>query len=242
MGSVESVPTEDPALVERRARNIKRMDQAVRKKLRGGVHFNMKVVIRGGPGTGKTSLWRRLQGQPLSRGYESTTEIQTATINWEFKNVDEAVKVEVWDCADQSDFQRGGGSSSISHCLDTSTVNVYQNAQAVIFMVNRSDPTSLDYVESHLRECPKNLDVLVLLNFRDISVVSTDAGESPNCESLTQMPAEVSDEAAAVAADDAAAAAALEAAAETAEGGERSEQLRESKSPRKGPLDLKSVS
>lgn len=33
--------------------------------------------------------------------YSPTPEIQTATINWSFKNVDENVKVEVWDVVDK---------------------------------------------------------------------------------------------------------------------------------------------
>lgn len=46
-------------------RNIQRMDASLRKKLRGGVHYNMKVVLKGERGSGKSALLRRLQGLPF---------------------------------------------------------------------------------------------------------------------------------------------------------------------------------
>ena len=66
----------------------------------------MKVLVRGKRGTGKTSLLNRLQGQKIPKGYNPTPEIATATINWNFKNeVDEGIKVEVWDVVDKASVQ-----------------------------------------------------------------------------------------------------------------------------------------
>lgn len=57
--------------------------------------YSVKIVIRGERGTGKTSLLHRLQGRPVPAQHEPTAEIQTANINWNFKNTDEVIKVRI---------------------------------------------------------------------------------------------------------------------------------------------------
>ena len=52
--------------VEERDREISRMDSQVRGRVRKSVKYNMKIVIRGDRGTGKTMLWRRFQGLNFS--------------------------------------------------------------------------------------------------------------------------------------------------------------------------------
>lgn len=49
----------------------------------------VKVVLRGARRTGKTSLLRRLQGQPVVPEYAPTPEIETAVIRWAYKNADD---------------------------------------------------------------------------------------------------------------------------------------------------------
>lgn len=51
-------------------RAIQRMDISLRRKLRGGVQYNMKVVLKGPRGSGKSTLLKRLQGLPF------TTEVR----------------------------------------------------------------------------------------------------------------------------------------------------------------------
>ena len=60
VGSVPSNSTE--ISVEERDKEISRMDSQVRGRVRKSVKYNMKIVIRGDRGTGKTMLWRRFQG------------------------------------------------------------------------------------------------------------------------------------------------------------------------------------
>ena len=107
-----------------------------------------------------------------------------------FRNAEETVKVEVWDIVDEA--SRGEMDSNTdppTMGLDASNVNVYQNAQAVIFLVNRSAPESFDYVVEHIQEStfPSTMSVLVLINFKDRPVELRRApdkvpaaGETPN--------------------------------------------------------------
>ena len=56
------LPSSTEMSVEERDLEISRMDSQVRSRVRKSVIYNMKVVIRGDKGTGKTMLWRRFQG------------------------------------------------------------------------------------------------------------------------------------------------------------------------------------
>eukprot|EP01127_Copromyxa_protea_P013565 TRINITY_DN3676_c0_g1_i3.p1 TRINITY_DN3676_c0_g1~~TRINITY_DN3676_c0_g1_i3.p1 ORF type:complete len:1003 (+),score=286.83 TRINITY_DN3676_c0_g1_i3:91-3009(+) len=78
------------------------MDVEVREKLRKGVQYNMRIVIRGEVNTGKTALWNRLQGQKFNPAYRPSESIQIAHIPWSYKVTDDNVKVEVWDVVDKA--------------------------------------------------------------------------------------------------------------------------------------------
>ncbi|CBN76796.1 RBEL1, Ras superfamily GTPase [Ectocarpus siliculosus] len=174
------------------ASHISKMDSLIRRKLHGtGAQYNMKVVIRGERGVGKSTLWRRLQGLPYEEKYTPTPEIQTTTINnWVYRGSRDVVKVEVWDVVDKGlaqggkgrvpegedledvvaglppDHGSGGGGRSLA-VLDAGVVNVYQGASAIIFVVDPYRPETLDKVEKGLAEAPVDLPTVVLLNFRD---------------------------------------------------------------------------
>ncbi|GMF65882.1 unnamed protein product [Phytophthora lilii] len=95
-------PCGNPNANPRKERSIQRMDKAIRRRVRGGITYNMKLLIRGAKGTGKTSLFQRLQGEPIPETHQSTPQLQSATINWSFRqNLEENVKCEVWDVVDK---------------------------------------------------------------------------------------------------------------------------------------------
>lgn len=94
-----STPRAAPPRVDK---TIQRMDKAIRKRVRGGITYNMKLLIRGERGTGKTSLFHRLQGLPIPSAHAPTPQLQTATINWNLRvGTEESVKCEVWDVVDR---------------------------------------------------------------------------------------------------------------------------------------------
>ena len=56
------LPSSSDLSIEEKDLEISRMDSQVRSRVRKSVRYDMKVVIRGDKGTGKTMLWRRFQG------------------------------------------------------------------------------------------------------------------------------------------------------------------------------------
>lgn len=38
------------------------LNHAIRQRLRHGVNYNLKIILKGRKGSGKTTLWKRLQG------------------------------------------------------------------------------------------------------------------------------------------------------------------------------------
>lgn len=78
------------------------MDLEMRQKMRKGVNYNMRIVIRGEVNTGKTNLFRRLQGLPFMPEYNATSTIASCHIPWSYKITDDIVKVEIWDVVDKA--------------------------------------------------------------------------------------------------------------------------------------------
>ncbi|KAI8985864.1 hypothetical protein BDB01DRAFT_786594 [Pilobolus umbonatus] len=161
---------------------FKAMSSAFRK----GVQYNMKIVLRGDVMTGKSNLFQRLQGAEFTEDYSSTPQIEVANIPWHHKDSTEIVKIEVWDVVDKAinkESRKVSDSIKLEHNtpaievprvqedsemgLDASTVNVYRNTQAAIFMFDITKPWTFKYVNDELSKVPETIAVLVLGNFAD---------------------------------------------------------------------------
>ncbi|KAI8342738.1 P-loop containing nucleoside triphosphate hydrolase protein [Chlamydoabsidia padenii] len=168
---------------------FKTMSTAFRK----GVQYNMKVVIRGDVMTGKSTLFNRLQGSEFDEeAYTSTPQLQVANIPWHYKDSNDIVKIEVWDVVDKAhnNTTKKDTGIKLEHntateqpqepsaplmdmALDASTVDVYRNAHAVLFIFDITKQWTFDYVNNALVNVPNNVAVLVLGNFMDKERVVT---------------------------------------------------------------------
>ncbi|SAM00654.1 hypothetical protein [Absidia glauca] len=172
---------------------FKTMSTAFRK----GVQYNMKIVIRGDVMTGKSTLFNRLQGSEFDgEAYASTPQLQVANIPWHYKDSNDIVKIEVWDVVDkahnnttkkdtgiklehttaqlateqqsqQPSQQQEPAGPLMDMALDASTVDVYRNAHAALFIFDVTKQWTFDYVNNALVTVPNNVAVLVLGNFMD---------------------------------------------------------------------------
>ncbi|KAF1786865.1 P-loop containing nucleoside triphosphate hydrolase [Phytophthora cactorum] len=182
-----SNPSSTPRSNPKKERTIQRMDKAIRRRVRGGITYNMKLLVRGAKGTGKTSLFQRLKGEPIPDTHQSTPQLQSATIKWSFRqHLEENVKCEVWDVVDkgfvpvetdegaeedstrtQNASAEHGGLQSGGAIVDASTVDVYHEAHGVIFLLDVTKWDTLEYVKQQLDNVPVHIPTLVLGNFRD---------------------------------------------------------------------------
>merc|ERR1712166_1685431 len=163
------------------------MDTAMSKKFqRGGSIHNMRCIIKGSPGTGKSALFRRLQGKPFAAEYNPTRELQSAHVNWKHKSdATPVVKVEVWDVVDKSKdneldvdkygeraayyLKTGAGVGSVGQ-VDADMIDVFRGANAMVITSNPQQRKTFDYIKDVLsdpRIAPET-PIAILANFRDL--------------------------------------------------------------------------
>ncbi|CAL8123015.1 unnamed protein product [Orchesella dallaii] len=148
-----------------------------------GVHYNMKIILKGDRNVGKTQMFRRLQGQPFIEEYTATEEIQVANIMWNYKTSDDIVKVEVWDVVDvankkkrlvsdklkiENSHSEAGMDNVPEYGLDANTIDVYKNTNGVIFVFDITKTWTFDYVKREIENVPEHIPILILGNRRDM--------------------------------------------------------------------------
>ncbi|XP_022691036.1 rab-like protein 6 isoform X1 [Varroa jacobsoni] len=156
------------------------IDRSLQKMFAKGVHYNMKIVIKGDRNVGKTCLWRRLQGAKFESDYAPTNEIQVCHIQWSYKATDDIVKVEIWDVVDKGRKRRPldglklNGALQVTQvpevvtALDAEFIDVYKGTNGVIMVLDMTKAWTFEYVQRELPKVPEHIPVLVLNNHLDM--------------------------------------------------------------------------
>ena len=174
-----SLKNEDQEVMKKKL-SISKNDEMIRKNVRTKICYPMKIIIRGSRKTGKTTLFKRLQGDPFIATYNETPEIQISQIHWEQKNSDDYSKIDIWDVDDgylpSNRDDTSNDSSQSKHGkhryqpLDSKAVDVYKNTNLVIFLIDPFSQKSFDYVKRIYEEVPLSICILIILNFKDLSL------------------------------------------------------------------------
>ncbi|CAH4014938.1 unnamed protein product [Pieris brassicae] len=158
------------------------MSSSLQKKFSRGVHYNMKILIKGDRNVGKSCLLQRLQGGSFKEEYTPTDQIQVAPIHWTYKNTDFIVKVEVWEVVDKGRTKKKAplglklenqtvpipDEGFETPVLDATFLDVYKNSTGVILMLDITKPWTFDYVVKELSRIPADLPIMLLGNHCDM--------------------------------------------------------------------------
>lgn len=155
-----------------------------------------RVLLRGERCSGKSSLFTRLHGTPFDSDYVPTERIRASSVSWSIRNSRERkrVSVELWDVVDEDDVtadnddeeeivvdvndgddpddsldEDGGNSLTVPDTFnEISAQKIYKAIQGVIFVVNPFSATSLEYVRRNMESVPSDIDVLIIVGFKDL--------------------------------------------------------------------------
>ena len=176
----QGVPMEDQ---ERQLPSISplRMSTDLRRKLGRGATYNLRLLIRGDLHTGKTQLWRRLQGLSFGHDLPTTRVLGTVHLDWSSERSPDVVKVEAWDVVD-ADLTRSARNPSglaFSHHSSpgengprsprtVATLDVWRGAHAAVCLFDPRKRWTFAYAQRLLLEAPAHIPVLILANFADL--------------------------------------------------------------------------
>lgn len=79
---------------------VQKLDKTLQRKFAHGINYNIKVVIKGDTRVGKSSLFKRLEGQNFDENYTPTEQLTVTSINWNHKASDDVVKIDLWEVVD----------------------------------------------------------------------------------------------------------------------------------------------
>lgn len=127
----------------------------IRKKIKNENLYNMKVIICGAKGSGKTNLWRRLQGIKFNSNHIPTNDVQVTKINWNTTVENDIVPVDIWDITNDTDLNNNN--------------YIYNSTNAVLFTINPFDFKSLEYVINSYMHIPLHINILLLLIAKDLT-------------------------------------------------------------------------
>ena len=155
-----------------------RLSVALRRKLGRGANYNLRLLIRGDLQTGKTQLWRRLQGLGFAAELPTTRTLGTVHLDWTCERSPDVVKVEAWDVVD-ADLTRSareppGGSLTFAHSQpgasprSTATLDVWRGAHACVCTFDPRKRWTFAYAQRLLGDAPAHVPVLLLANFADL--------------------------------------------------------------------------
>lgn len=169
-------PTANDKSTDHGNHGINSMNAALQRKFARGVHYNLKLLLRGDRNTGKSCLFKRLQGGSFVESYTPTDEINVTSIQWNYKATDDIVKVEVWDVVDKGKKRAQLSGLKIQDtkipnieqpALDAEFVDVFKGAHGVIIMFDVTKAWTFDYVKREAPKVPKQIPLLILANFID---------------------------------------------------------------------------
>lgn len=167
---------------------VEKLNKTLQQKFRNGVSYNLRVPIIGDTRVGKSSLFRRLKGEQFSSDYIPTDDLKVTSIDWNYRNRNDIVKIDVWEvvqtCVKQnnpaisdlktdsrlaSDDQQPSMKPKPTFIKTSDNIDIFKGAHAVIMMFDLQKTWTYKYIQSEIVKVPKELPILVLGNFRDMS-------------------------------------------------------------------------
>eukprot|EP00796_Vickermania_ingenoplastis_P006689 gene6689-4787_t len=167
-----------------------------------GVVYNMKVVLRGSRGVGKTCLLARLCGHRLPTTYAPTTSLAAGTIRICGSGCapHEGTRVDIWDVSEldapplpkrSAAVPAGLLSDSVEQALREAWrecyAQMYSDCRCALLVVDASQRASLDFAREEARRIPPDTHIVFVINCCDLPPSTRDitaAEVSELCRSL----------------------------------------------------------